>query len=61
MSAENVEVVRRLQDRQNKELLNLSKQILQLTKEVRSYGETQNNELRELSREMLALRKEGPS
>jgi uncharacterized membrane protein len=60
------------EDRQNKELLNLSKQILELTKEVRSYGDTvqeerdQNKELLELSKQMLAVTKEvhslgGPS
>jgi uncharacterized membrane protein len=49
------------EDRQNKELLNLSKQILELTKEVRSYGDTvqeerdQNKELLELSKQMLAV------
>jgi hypothetical protein len=49
------------EDRQNKELLGLSKQILSLTKEVRSYGDTverenkQNEELLELSKRTLAL------
>jgi uncharacterized membrane protein len=52
------------EDRQNKELLELSKQILQLTKEVRSYGDTvkeerdQNKELLELSKQTLSLTKE---
>jgi uncharacterized membrane protein len=52
------------EDRQNKELLGLSKQILQLTKEVRSYGDTvqeeqeQNKELLELSKQTLALTKQ---
>jgi uncharacterized membrane protein len=52
------------EDRQNEELLDLSKQILQLTKEVRSYGDTvqeerdQNKELLELSKQTLALTKE---
>jgi uncharacterized membrane protein len=49
------------EDRQNKELLHLSRQILALTKEVRSYGDTvqqesdQNKELLDLSRQTLAL------
>jgi uncharacterized membrane protein len=52
------------EDRQNKELLELSKKILQLTQEVRSYGDTvqtehdQNKELLDLSRQTLALTKE---
>ena len=49
------------EDRQNQELLRISKQILDLTKEVRSYGDTiageggQNKELLELSRQTLAM------
>ncbi|MEA2234901.1 MAG: hypothetical protein QOD83_4717 [Solirubrobacteraceae bacterium] len=52
------------EDRQNKELLDLSKQILELTKEVRSYGDTvqaekqQNKELLDLSRQTFALTKQ---
>jgi uncharacterized membrane protein len=52
------------EDRQNEELLHLSKQILALTKEVRSYGDTvqqereQNKELLDLSKRTLALTKE---
>src|SRR3954452_8214572 len=52
------------EDRQNKELLDLSKQILQLTKEVRSYDDTiqaekqQNKELLDLSRQTFALTKQ---
>jgi uncharacterized membrane protein len=52
------------EDRQNKELLDLSKQILALTKEVRSYGDTvqaekqQNKELLDLSRQTFALTKQ---
>jgi uncharacterized membrane protein len=52
------------EDRQNEELLKLSRQILKLTQEVRSYGDTvqaerdQNRELLELSRQTLALTKE---
>jgi hypothetical protein len=52
------------EDRQNKELLALSRQILKLTQEVRSYGDTvqterdQNQELLDLSRQALALTKE---
>jgi uncharacterized membrane protein len=52
------------EDQQNQELLGLSKQILQLTKEVRSYTDTvqredgQNQELLSLSRQTLALTKE---
>jgi uncharacterized membrane protein len=48
------------EDRQNKELLDLSEQILALTKEVRSYTgtieeeRTQNKELLDLSRRILA-------
>ncbi|HXO10679.1 MAG TPA: DUF1003 domain-containing protein [Solirubrobacteraceae bacterium] len=54
----------KLEDRQNQELLTLSKQILQLTKEVRSYADTvqrednQNRELLDLSKQTLALTKE---
>jgi uncharacterized membrane protein len=53
-----------LEDRQNEELLTISKQILQLTKEMRSdagmlQSETeQNKELLDLSRQTLALTKE---
>jgi uncharacterized membrane protein len=53
-----------LEDGQNQELLTLSKQILQLTKEVRSYADTvsrednQNRELLDLSKQTLALTKE---
>jgi uncharacterized membrane protein len=53
-----------LEDEQNKELLTISKQILQLTKEVRSQTGTvqteseQNKELLDLSRQTLALTKE---
>lgn len=49
------------EDRQNNELLDLSKQILALTKQVSSYGDTvkeeseQNKELLDLSRRTLAL------
>jgi uncharacterized membrane protein len=53
-----------LEDQQNEELLSISKQILQLTEEVRSHtgaiqseGE-QNKELLDLSRQTLALTKE---
>src|SRR4051795_12380941 len=52
------------EDRQNEELLDLSKQILELTKEVRSYGDTvqaekqQNKELLDLSRQTFALTKQ---
>jgi uncharacterized membrane protein len=52
------------EDQQNQELLKLSKQILALTKEVRSYGDTvqteskQNEELLDLSRRNLALTSE---
>jgi uncharacterized membrane protein len=51
------------EDHQNEELLDLSKQILQLTKEVRSYADTiqreddQNRELLSLSKQTLALTK----
>jgi uncharacterized membrane protein len=51
------------EDRQNQELLHLSQQILQLTKEVRSYADTiqreddQNRELLDLSKQTLALTK----
>jgi uncharacterized membrane protein len=53
-----------LEDQQNNELLAISKQILQLTKEVRSYAGTiqseseQNKELLDLSKQTLALTKE---
>jgi uncharacterized membrane protein len=49
------------EDQQNEELLHLSKQILQLTKQVRSYTDTiqreddQNRELLDLSKRTLAL------
>ena len=52
------------EDRQNEELLDLSRQILRLTQEVRSYGDTvqeerdQNEELLDLSRQTLALTRE---
>jgi uncharacterized membrane protein len=52
------------EDHQNQELLDLSKQILQLTKEVRSYAGTvqsedgQNQELLDLSRQTLTLTKQ---
>ncbi len=52
------------EDKQNVELLSLSKQILELTKEVRSYTDTvqreddQNRELLSLSKQTLALTKE---
>ena len=52
------------EESQDRELLGLTKQILQLTKEVRSYGDTvqsesdQNKELLDLSRQTLALTKE---
>jgi uncharacterized membrane protein len=52
------------EDRQNKELLRLSRQILKLTEEVRSYGDVvqterdQNEQLLDLSRQTLALTKE---
>jgi uncharacterized membrane protein len=52
------------EDEQNRELLTLSKQILQLTTEVRSYADTvqeereQNQELLELSKQMLGLTQE---
>ena len=56
------------EDRQNQELIDLSQQILRLTKEVHSYsdmveeGRDQNSELLELSRQTLALtRKLSPS
>jgi uncharacterized membrane protein len=54
----------KLEDRQNQELLTLSKQILQLIEEVRSYADTvqrednQNQELLDLSKQTLALTKE---
>ena len=53
-----------IEDQQNEELLKLSRQILQLTKEVRSYTDTvkredaQNRELLDISRQTLALTKE---
>ena len=49
------------EDRQNQQLLDLSNQILQLTREVRAFGDTiasesdQNKQLIELSRETLTL------
>jgi uncharacterized membrane protein len=52
------------EDRQNKELLDLSKQILALDKQIRSYGDVvqresdQNRELLGLSRQTLALLRE---
>ena len=52
------------EDKQNQELLDLSKQILRLTKEVRSYADTvrtedkQNRELLDLSRQTLTLTKQ---
>jgi uncharacterized membrane protein len=52
------------EDQQNQELFQLSKQIRQLTKEVRSYTDTvqreddQNRELLDLSKQTLALAKE---
>jgi uncharacterized membrane protein len=52
-----------LEDRQNEQLLDLTKQILQLTKEVRTYADTvqreddQNRELLSLSQQTLALTK----
>jgi uncharacterized membrane protein len=52
------------EDQQNQELLDLSKQILQLTRQVRSYADTiqreddQNRELLDLSKQTLALTKE---
>jgi uncharacterized membrane protein len=55
------------EDQQNQELLELSKQILQLTKEVRSYTDTvqreddQNRELLSLARQTLTLTKDGNS
>jgi uncharacterized membrane protein len=55
------------EDQQNEELLKLSKQILQLTTEVRSYTDTiqreddQNQELLSLARETLALTKDRTS
>jgi uncharacterized membrane protein len=51
------------EDHQNEELLGLSKQILQLTKQVRSYADTvqreddQNQKLLDLSKQTLALTK----
>jgi uncharacterized membrane protein len=52
-----------IEDQQNEELLKLSKQILELTKEVRSYADTvgrldEHKELLDLSRQTLALTKE---
>jgi uncharacterized membrane protein len=52
------------EDKQNEQLLGLSKKILRLTQEVRAYGDTvqtehdQNKELLDLSRQTLALTKE---
>ncbi len=52
------------EDHQNQELLDLSNQILRLTKELRSYADTvqtedkQNRELLELSRQTLTLTKQ---
>jgi uncharacterized membrane protein len=48
------------EDRQNRQLLDLSKQILALTKEVRSSGDMErdeNKELLDLSRQTLAMTK----
>jgi uncharacterized membrane protein len=55
------------EDQQNQDLLEFSKQILQLTKEIRSYADTvqreddQNRELLSLARQTLALTKDGQS
>jgi hypothetical protein len=52
------------EDRQNRKLLDLSGQILQLTKEVRAYGDTvqsesaQNRQLLDLSKQNLKLTKD---
>jgi len=52
------------EDKQNQELLDISKQILRLTTEVRSYADTvqaedkQNRELLDLSRQTLTLTKQ---
>jgi uncharacterized membrane protein len=52
------------EDQQNQELLDLSKQILRLTKELRSYADTvqtedkENQELLDLSRQTLTLTKQ---
>jgi uncharacterized membrane protein len=52
------------EENQDQEMLGLTRQILQLTKEVRAYGDTvqsesdQNRELLDLSRQTLALTKE---
>jgi uncharacterized membrane protein len=52
------------EDKQNQQLLDLSNQILHLTKELRSYADTveredgQNRELLDLSRQTLALTKQ---
>ena len=52
------------EDEENRELLELSRQILALTKEVRAYGDTvqvesdQNNELLDLSRQTLRITKQ---
>ena len=52
------------EDRQNEQLLDLSKQILKLTKEVRSHADTvqkerdQNDELLDLTRQTLTLTKQ---
>jgi hypothetical protein len=63
---QNVELLRlsNRQDQQTKELLDLSKQILALTKEVRSFADIaredheQNEQLLDLSRRTLALTQE---
>jgi uncharacterized membrane protein len=53
-----------IEDHQNQQLLDLSKQILRLTKELRSYADTvqtedkQNRELLDLSRQTLTLTKQ---
>jgi uncharacterized membrane protein len=52
------------EDRQNQELLELSRQILQLTKEVHAYGDTiqseseQNRQLLDVSKQTLVLAKD---
>jgi uncharacterized membrane protein len=54
----------KIEDKQNEQLIDLSEQILQLTKQVRSYAGTvqreddQNQELLDLSKQTLALTKE---
>jgi hypothetical protein len=56
-----------IEDRQNQELLHLSQQILQPTKEVRSYADTiqreddQNRELLDLSKQTLARARHSPA